>query len=164
MRPSPPIHQFPDSPRVWCITEEYTWQDFRAELMQSRQVFSRNRLIFFHRSKRNIWAIKWYSELPSHKVSFPSDKRSWTFRNHYVAKSCTTTQHMDDCFARTLWSAVVKSPRMFRFGHDCTSTSSAKSPCYFRLQADFAVWVFREVTVNTVLAQARFHFCSRLHW
>ena len=43
------------------------WQDFGAELMESRQVFSRNRVIFFHRSKRNIWAIKWYSELPSHK-------------------------------------------------------------------------------------------------
>ena len=53
--------------------------------------------------------------------------------------------------------------RMFRSGHDCTSTSSARSHRYF-LQADIAIWVLREVRVDTVLARARFHFCSRLHW
>ena len=30
--------------------------------MQSRQVFSSNRVIFYHRSKRNNRALKWYSE------------------------------------------------------------------------------------------------------
>ena len=29
--------------------------------------------------------------------------------------------------------------KMFRSGHDCTSTSSARSPCYFRLQADIKI-------------------------
>ena len=65
---------FPDSPRVQRISKEYTWQDFWAELMDSRQVLSRNRLIFHHRSKRNNRAFKWYSD------SLPSDKRSVTFR------------------------------------------------------------------------------------
>ena len=40
---------------------------------------------------------------------------------------------------------------MSRSGHDCTSTPSARSPRYFRLQADIAIWVLREVTVDTVL-------------
>ena len=35
-----------------------------TELMQSRQVFNRNRVIFYHRSKQNNWAMKWYSEQP----------------------------------------------------------------------------------------------------
>ena len=39
---------------------------------------------------------------------------------------------------------MIKSP-IFRFGHDCNSTSSARSPCYFRLQADFAIWILRKV-------------------
>ena len=32
-----------------------------------------------------------------------------------------------------------------RSGHDCTRTSSARSPCYFRLQADVTIWVLRKV-------------------
>ena len=52
---------------------------------------------------------------------------------------------------------------LFRSGHDCTSTSSARSPRYFCLQADIAIWVFREVRVDTMLARTLFHFCSRLH-
>ena len=35
--------------------------------------------------------------------------------------------------------------KMFRSGHDCTSTSSARSPCYFCLQADIIIWVLRKV-------------------
>ena len=38
--------------------------------------------------------------------------------------------------------------KIFRFGYDCTSTSSAGSPFLFRLQADIAIWVFREVSVR----------------
>ena len=53
---------------------------------------------------------------------------------------------------------------IFRFSHDCSSTSSARGPRYFRLQADVAIWVFRKVSADTVLARTRFHFCSRLHW
>ena len=39
----------------------------------------------------------------------------------------------------------------FRSGHDCTSTSSARSPRYFRLEADIAIWVLRKVRVDTML-------------
>ena len=53
---------------------------------------------------------------------------------------------------------------MFRSGHDCTSTSSARSPRYCCLQADIAIWVLWKVRVNTLLTRTRFHFCSRLHW
>ena len=35
--------------------------------------------------------------------------------------------------------------KMFRSGEDCANTSSARSPCYFRLQADITIWVLREV-------------------
>ena len=49
---------------VQRISKEYTLQDFWAELMQSRQVFGRNKVTFNHRSKRNNRALKWYSEPP----------------------------------------------------------------------------------------------------
>ena len=55
---------FPDFHRAQCITEKYTWQDFRAELMQSRQVFGRNRVIFDHCSERNYWSFVWFAESP----------------------------------------------------------------------------------------------------
>ena len=54
----------PDSPCVQDITEEYNWQDFRTELMKSRWVFSRNRVIFYHCPKRDNWSVKWHREPP----------------------------------------------------------------------------------------------------
>ena len=45
--------------------------------------------------------------------------------------------------------------KMFRSGHDCTSTSSARSPCYFRLQANITMWVLRKVRLFTVLTRTR---------
>ena len=62
------------------------------------------------------------------------------------------------------YSVEGSTTKISRSGYDCTSTASARSPCYFRLQADITVWVFREMSVNAVLTRARFHFCSRLHW
>ena len=35
---------------------------------------------------------------------------------------------------------------------------------HFASAACIAVWVFREVSVEIVLARAQYHFCSRLHW
>ena len=43
--------------------------------------------------------------------------------------------------------------KIFRSGHDCTSTSSARSPRYFHLRADIAIWVLRKVRVDTVLTE-----------
>ena len=57
-----------------------------------------------------------------------------------------------------------QATKTFRSGHDCTSTSSARSPCYFRLQADITIWVLRKMRIYTVLTRTQFHFCSRLHW
>ena len=76
--------------------------------------------------------------------------------------------HIDDCFEihflhRILWSAVIKLLKMFRAGHDCTSTSSARCPLKF-LQADITIWVLRKVRKHTVLTRTRCHFCLRLHW
>ena len=45
---------------------------------------------------------------------------------------------------------------MFRFCHDCTSTSPARRPCYFCLQADITIWVLRKVSKNAVLADTTF--------
>ena len=77
--------------------------------------------------------------------------------------------HIHDCFEITTFTeyfVICKNQitKIFRFGHDCTSTSSARNPCYFCLQADIAVWVFRKVRVYTMLARIRYHFCSRPHW
>ena len=60
---------------------------------------------------------------------------------------------------QSLWSAVIKSPNCFALGTDCTSTSSARSSRYFRLQADVAIWVFQKVSADTMLARTGFH-CS----
>ena len=53
---------------------------------------------------------------------------------------------------------------MFRSGHHCTSTSSARGPCYFGLQAYFTIRILRKVREHTVPTWTRFHVCSRLHW
>ena len=50
---------------------------------------------------------------------------------------------------------VTKS---FRSGHDCTRTSSARSPRYFRLQTDITIWVLRKVRVDTMLTRTRSTF------
>ena len=55
---------FPDSSRVQSVAKEQTWQDFRTTLMQSRQVFGRNRVMLYHRSKWNYWSFVWFSESP----------------------------------------------------------------------------------------------------
>ena len=55
---------------------------------------------------------------------------------------------------------LLSSHRMFPLGHDCTSAFSATSPCCFCSQADVAISVLREESINTVLA--RYHFSSRL--
>ena len=44
--------------------EENIWKDFPAELMQSRQVFRRNRVMFDHCSKRYNWSAEVFSEPP----------------------------------------------------------------------------------------------------
>ena len=54
---------FTDSPSVYRMSKEFTWQDFSAELAQSRQVLSRNRVTFHHCSKRNNRAFEWCTEL-----------------------------------------------------------------------------------------------------
>ena len=45
-------------------SEEYSSEDFLAELMQSRRVFGRNRVILDHRTKRNYWSFERFAESP----------------------------------------------------------------------------------------------------
>ena len=52
--------------------------------------------------------------------------------------------------------------KIFRFGHDCTSTSSARSPCHFGSQADFAISVFGKVGFNNVLPRYQFSTTVRI--
>ena len=67
-------------------------------------------------------------------------------------------------FIKNLLICSNQITNMFRAGHDCTSTSSARSLRYFRFQADIAIWVLWKVRIHTVPTRTRFHFCSRLHW
>ena len=39
--------------------------------------------------------------------------------------------------------------KIFRSGHDCTSSSSARRPRYFCLQSDIAIWVLRKLRIDT---------------
>ena len=64
---------FPDSSRVQCIAEKYTWQDFCTELMQSRLVFCRNRVIFGHCSKRYYLSVESAFRTAFLYGVFPSD-------------------------------------------------------------------------------------------
>ena len=73
-----------------------------------------------------------------------------------------------DCFEIHILRCGLCDPQllitiMFRSGYDCTKRSSARSPCYFCLQAHIAIRTLRKVRVDTVLTRTRFHFCSRLH-
>ena len=51
--------------------------------------------------------------------------------------------------------------KFFRFGHDCTNTSSARSPCTFRPQADVTISVFREVSIDTTQGCSSSYFKDR---
>ena len=237
--------------RMQCITEEYTWQDVWAELMQSRLVFRRNRVIIDHCSERYYWSVEGHSEPPfvrcfpirkfilnisqiavtfhgicppffvqaslqQHRrcpffhsahcsfgipmcfwsvwrwrtmipgkclsrlakfqgivrmndFRFPCrlQKLHWPFWSllGLAVRFCTgrtdTTgllsqeppRHTRDCsaihFTKNFLICSNQISEMFRSGHDCTSTSSARNPRYFRLQADVAIWVLREVNVDT---------------
>ena len=64
-------------------------------------------------------------------------------------------------FTKNFVTCSYQVTKMFRSGHDCISTSSARSPRYFRLHADIATWVLRKVRVDSKLTRTRFHFCSR---
>ena len=79
-----------------------------------------------------------------------------------------TPRHTGDCsaihFTKNFLICSNQISDMFRSGHDCASTFSARNPRYFRLQADVAIWVLRKVRVDTMLTRTWFHFCSRLHW
>ena len=75
---------------------------------------------------------------------------------HWVVMSCTTTACRwllrDSLHSlRSLWSAVIKSPKFCRSRHDCTSKSPARSTCCSCLQADVAIWVLRKVRIDTML-------------
>ena len=87
---------------------------------------------------------------------------------HCVAKSCTTTAcrwlFRDSLSSlKTLWSAVIKSPKCCALGTTKPARISARSPYYFR-QADITIWVLRKVRLHTVLTRTRFHFYSRFRW
>ena len=62
---------------------------------------------------------------------------------------------------RTWWSAVIKSQKCSRSGHDCTSTCSARSDCYLRLQADITISVVRECENTRCLPEPDSTFVRR---
>ena len=86
---------------------------------------------------------------------------------HWVAKSCTTIAYRwlfrdSQLPRRTLWSAVIKSPKFSARGTAPAIASSARGPCNFGPLTDLAISVFREVSLNTVLTQ--FHTSHRFQW
>ena len=84
--------------------------------------------------------------------------------NHWVAKSCTTTAYRwwFTSFTKNFVICGYQITKIFRFGHDCTSTSSARSPCHFGSQADFAISVFGKVGFNNVLPRYQFSTTVRI--
>ena len=80
---------------------------------------------------------------------------------HWVAKSCTTTAYRwlfrdSQLSLRTLWSAVIKSPKFSCTRYGSAIASSARGPCNFWSSGrsrNFSV--FREMSANTVLTQIR---------
>ena len=77
-------------------------------------------------------------------------------------------RHIGDCSAttlsplRTLWSAVIKFTKVFRSGHDCTSASSTRSPCYIESWSTFHKSDPSEKCVNTLCLHGT--LVPRLHW
>ena len=48
--------------------------------------------------------------------------------------------------------------KMFRSGHDSTSSFSARRSCNFGPQEEIAIWILRKVRVETMLTRTQFHF------
>ena len=93
---------FPYSILAQRISKENIWQDFWIELMKSRQVSGRNKVIFCHRSKRSNQTIEWYSDTPFTRVSSHQTKDL-------------------ECFADT--SNIIESAHHFSSRPDCNSTA-----------------------------------------
>ena len=56
----------------------------------------------------------------------------------------------------SLATPKVAITKIFRSGHDCTSASSARSPCNFDSQVDIAISVHREVKKMLCLPDSTF--------
>ena len=77
---------------------------------------------------------------------------------HWVAKSCTTTAYRwllrdSQLSLRTLWSAVIKSPKFSARSTAPPLRLLHGGPCNFGPFADLAISVFREMSMNIVLTQ-----------
>ena len=77
---------------------------------------------------------------------------------HWVAKSCTTTAYRwlfpdSQLSLRTLWSAVIKSPK-YSIRGTAPPKSSARGSCNFGPLTDLAISVFREMSINTVFTRS----------
>ena len=77
---------------------------------------------------------------------------------HWVARSCTTTAYRwlfrdSQLSLRTLWSAVIKSPKVVSSRYGFAIASAARSPCNFGPFTDLAISVFREMSIQIVLTQ-----------
>ena len=106
---------------------------------------------------------KWFSKSPF-ILCFPISQEVLNTSQIAATFHGTRPPTFNSLFTENFLIRCDQVTKMFRPGHDCTSTSSARSPCYFLLQADITIWVLRKVRIYTVLTRTRFHFCSRLHW
>ena len=77
--------------------------------------------------------------------------------------SLVPPRHIDDFSAIHFLHSELCDLQL-RSGHDCVSAFSARSPCYFGLQAFFTIRILGKVRKYTMLTRNRFHVCSRLHW
>ena len=136
MRPSFPTSSFQIPPRLERIQETIQVR-LSFQIDDSRLVFRRNWVILNQRTKRNDWSIKRVSKNAFRMESSHQTINLWRFADR------STNFRDSQPSLRTLWSAVIKSPK-FSLCARCTSASSARSPCDFGPLTDLAISVFRE--------------------
>ena len=86
---------FPDFHRAQCITEKYTWQDFRAELMQSRQVFGKKKCDIRPLHQKELLVLCMVRRIAVHKVF-----------SHQTRDLCNSTAEVPSLILRTALSAI----------------------------------------------------------
>ena len=104
LRPQCLLSRFPQRA---THSRKNTWQDLWTELMQSRQVFSRNRVIFHHRSKRNHRAFVRCFPIRQEILNVSQIGIAFhRFCHHYSRPDCNSTADVPSFTLRTALSTI----------------------------------------------------------
>ena len=139
---------------LFLICVVLTYNDSRKDL---------HRLCQIPRNCQCKWLTAFYSAPRTFARSFMFPEKFFVLHGydliHWVAESCTTIAYRwlfrdSQFWLKTLWSAVIKSPKFSARGTAPALRLLHRGPCNFGPLTDLAISVFREMSINTVFTKS----------